>query len=167
MAYQASEPTSGGWRFQCGIGMIILIVVSWVLVPIASAAGVSGTGIATLVGVLFISNKVLLIGAIAVMGKSGFQQLKAQLHKYFKSIMSWPAEVGTFRHRLGVVLFCVPVVAAFLDHHLDVLAPQISPYKLQLRLIGDVMLIVSVFMLGANFWEKLRALFVRTARVAV
>ncbi|RRV10288.1 transporter suffix domain-containing protein [Pseudomonas sp. v388] len=157
---------SEGWRFQCGIGLIILMAASWALVPLASMAGATGATIATLVGVLFISNKVLLIAAIAVMGKSGFQQLKAQLHKHVKSFMAWPAEVGVVRHRVGVALFCIPVVAAFLDHHLDMFAPQLAPYKLQLRLLGDVLLVASLFMLGANFWEKLRALFIRTAKVA-
>jgi hypothetical protein len=166
MAENYVDSLSEGWRFKCGLGLICLVALSWALVPLASAAGVSGAQMATLVGVLFISNKVLLIAAIAVMGKAGFQQLKARLHKHVKAFMAWPAEVSVARHRVGVVLFCIPVLAAFLDHQMDMFAPQLAPYKLQIRLVGDVMLIASVFMLGANFWEKLRALFIRDAKVA-
>jgi hypothetical protein len=32
-------------------------------------------------------------------------------------------------------------------------------------MLGDALLIGSFFVLGGNFWEKLRALFIRTARV--
>lgn len=154
------------WRFRCGLAMICAAVLSWSLVPIASAAGVSGAGVASLAGILFISNKVLLLGAIAVMGKSGFAQLKASLHSHVKSVMAWPAEVGVMRHRIGLILFCVPLLAAILDHHMDSLAPQLASYKMQIRLAGDLMLVTSFFLLGANFWDKLRALFIRTAKVA-
>ena len=165
MAEPSLASPSEGWRFKCGLGLICLVAVSWALVPLASAAGASGARMATLIGILFISNKVLLIAAIAVMGKAGFQQLKARLHKHVKSFMAWPAEVSVVRHRVGVVLFCIPVLAALLDHQMDLFAPQLAPYKLQFRLIGDVMLIASFFVLGANFWEKLRALFIRSAKV--
>lgn len=165
MAYEESEQTSPGWRFQCGIGLLALIIVSWVLVPIASAVGATGAQIATLVGVLFVSNKILLIAAIAVMGKAGFAQLKATLRGHLKSLMAWPDEIGVVRHRIGLVCFCLPLLAAFLDHQVDVLAPQLAPYKVAIRVVGDLMLVASFFLLGANFWDKLRALFIREAKV--
>jgi hypothetical protein len=34
-----------------------------------------------------------------------------------------------------------------------------------LAFIGDLLLLVSLFILGGDFWDKLRALFVREAKV--
>ena len=31
---------------------------------------------------------------------------------------------------------------------------------------GDIILLLSLFVLGGNFWDKLRALFIRDAKVA-
>ena len=160
------EPHSAGWRFKLGIAIICLMLGSWLMVPVAAWAGVPGSKIAALTGVLFISNKVLLIIVIAVMGKSGFQQLKRSMFGYVSSLVpSADAEVGSVRHRIGVVMFCLPLISAFLEPYVDSLWPGLRPNLWQLQLLGDLMLIGSFFVLGGNFWEKVRALFIRTARV--
>lgn len=162
-----AAPHSTGWRFKLGIAIICLMAGSWLLVPILAATGVPGSRIAALTGVLFISNKVLLILAIAIMGKSGFQQLKRSLFSYVSSMApSTDTEVGPWRHRIGIVMFCVPLISAFLEPYVDSIWPGLRPNLWQLQALGDAMLIASFFVLGGNFWEKLRALFVRTARVS-
>lgn len=40
--------------------------------------------------------------------------------------------------------------------------PGLRPNLWQAQLAGDLMLIASFFVLGGDFWNKLRALFVRT-----
>ena len=63
-----NAPHAAGWRFKPGIAIIDLMLGSWLMVPIVAAAGMPGSRVAALTGVLFISNKVLLIIVIAVMG---------------------------------------------------------------------------------------------------
>jgi hypothetical protein len=162
----SAAPHSAGWRFKLGIGIICLMAGSWLLVPVLAATGVPGSRVAALTGVLFISNKVLLILVIAIMGKSGFQQLKRSLFGYMTSMApSMDTEVGPWRHRIGIVMFCVPLISAFLEPYVDNIWPGLRPNLWQLQALGDAMLIGSFFVLGGNFWEKLRALFIRTARV--
>jgi hypothetical protein len=161
------EHHSAGWRFKVGIGIICLMLGSWLLVPVAAAVGVPGSRIAALTGVLFISNKVLLILVIAVMGKSGFQQLKRKMFGYVSGLApTMESEVGPIRHRIGVVMFFLPLISSFLEPYVDSLWPGLRPNLWQAQMLGDVMFIGSFFVLGGNFWEKLRALFIRTARVA-
>lgn len=160
------EPHSAGWRFKLGIAIICFMLGSWLLVPVAAAVGVAGSKIAALTGVLFISNKVLLILVIGIMGKSGFQQLKSKMFGYVSSLApTAEVEVGPIRHRIGIVMFCLPLISSFLEPYIDTFWPGLRPNLWQLQLLGDLMLIGSFFVLGANFWEKVRALFVRTARV--
>lgn len=161
------EAHSAGWRFKLGIAIICLMLGSWLLVPLAAAADVAGSKIAALTGVLFISNKILLILVIAIMGKSGFQQLKRSLFGYVSSLApSTEVEVGPWRHRIGIVMFFVPLISSFLEPYVDSIWPGLRPNLWQAQALGDVMLIGSFFVLGGNFWEKVRALFIRTARVA-
>jgi hypothetical protein len=42
--------------------------------------------------------------------------------------------------------------------------PDSSPERLYVNLGADAMFLVSLFVLGGDFWDKLRAIFVREAR---
>ncbi|QFY55052.1 transporter suffix domain-containing protein [Halopseudomonas pelagia] len=164
---QISEaPKSAKWRFKLGIGFLCLMPILWLLVPLAAMADAPGSRIAALTGALFIINKVLLLLVIAVMGKAGFQELKKHLFGYVSDLApSSDVEVSATRYRIGLVMFCLPLVSSFLEPYIDALAPGLRPNSWALQLLGDVLLISSFFVLGGNFWEKLRALFIRKARV--
>lgn len=165
-AQDSVESASAHWRFKLGIAIICLMSALWLLVPLAAAADVPGSKVATLTGVLFIANKLLLLLAIAIMGKSGFQELKQRLYGYVSGLVpSAEREIGPVRHRIGLVMFCLPLISAFLEPYIDNLWPGLRPNLWQLQLLGDAMLIGSFFVLGGNFWDKVRALFIRSARV--
>lgn len=153
---------SRGWRFKCGIGLFILAFALWFLIPIGAALDVTGPRIAALTGTIFVANKILLITCIAVMGKEGFQQLKGIVLGHAKRFA--PARtVGPTRHTIGLIMFFVPILTSLLEPYIDQMWPGLRPNKWQLQVLGDVMLIASFFVLGGDFWNKLRALFIRTA----
>ena len=154
------------WRFKVGVGIICLMLGSWLMVPLAAALDVPGSKVAALTGVLFISNKVLLLVVIAVMGKAGFAELKHTIGRYVSGIIPAPVdEVGPTRHRIGVVMFCLPLLSSFLEPYFDNFWPGLRPNLWQMQLLGDLMFVGSFFVLGGNFWDKAHALFVRKARV--
>ncbi|WP_338879236.1 transporter suffix domain-containing protein [Achromobacter veterisilvae] len=156
---QSSPKT--GWRFKCGIGLFIVAFALWFLIPVAAAIDVPGSRIAALTGTIFIANKVLLLTCVAVMGKEGFQQLKAIVFGHAKRLA--PAQkVGPVRHAIGLVMFFIPILTSVLEPYLDELWPGLRPDMWQLQVLGDIMLIASFFVLGGDFWSKLRGLFVRT-----
>ncbi len=53
--------------------------------------------------------------------------------------------------------------------YLTVYAPEIIPgynvYRVPMNLTADALFIVTLFILGGDFWDKLRALFIYDARV--
>jgi len=65
---------------------------------------------------------------------------------------------------VGGAIFVVPIVLGWATpyafHHL----PGFEQYSLLYGLPGDVLLIVSLFVLGGEFWDKLRSLFVHGAK---
>ena len=152
--------TPAGWRFKVGIALFALMILAWVLIPIEAALGMSAGKIAATTAGIAIANKVILLLAIAVMGKAGFQELKAKLfHK-----LTPPAEVSPMRYRIGLVMFCLPFLQGLLETWASHLAPQLVANRLWVDILMDTMLIASLFVLGGNFWDKLRALFFVDAR---
>jgi hypothetical protein len=161
MTAAGGEPQSSvGWRFKFGIFTFIFAFALWLLIPLAASLNIPSARIAALTGAIFIANKVLLLVCVAVMGKTGFQQLKTVVLRKFT-----PAEtVGPTRYAIGLVMFCLPLLSAMLEPYVDQFWPGLRPNKWQLQLFGDVMLIASFFVLGGDFWSKIRALFVRTVK---
>jgi hypothetical protein len=161
---EAGASAESGWRFKLGIGIFIFAFALWLLIPLAASMNVPGPRIAAMTGAIFVANKVLLLACIAVMGKAGFQQLKGVVFGYARGLA--PSDtVGPTRHAIGLVMFCLPLVTALLEPHVDQFWPGLRPGIWQLQLLGDLMLIASFFVLGGDFWNKIRALFVRTAKV--
>lgn len=151
-----------GWRFKVGIALFALMILAWLLIPIEAALGMSAGAIAATTAGIAIGNKIILLVAIAVMGKAGFQELKAKLfHK-----LTPPAEVSPMRYRIGLVLFCLPLLQGLLETWASHIAPQLVANRLWVDVVMDVMLIASLFVLGGNFWDKLRALFSYGAKVS-
>ena len=80
-----------------------------------------------------------------------------------KKVFSKPAqpdEVSPMRYRIGLVMFCLPLLKSGSSH----VAPQLVGNHVWVDLLMGLMLIASVFVLGGNFWDKIRALFFREAR---
>jgi len=155
---------SGDLRFKLGMAIFVFAFAIWLLLPLMAALNASAATLVALSGVLFIANKVLVLSVVAVMGKPGFQQLKRHVFGYV-TMLAAPPELGRLRHSLGLLMFGLPLFASFLEQYMDHVWPEFWPHRWQLQLLGDLIFIGSFFVLGGNFWDKMRALFVRTARV--
>jgi hypothetical protein len=76
-----------------------------------------------------------------------------------------PDEVSRIRYNVGLALFSLPLIFAFLLPYLNLHFHFLEDIPFYINLIGDIMFITSVFVLGGNFWDKLRALFIHRAKV--
>lgn len=159
----ASAANGAGWRFKLGLALFATAFLLWLLLPLGGVLGLTGRAIATLTGAVFVANKVLLLLTVAVMGKAGFQQLKSRLFGMVTALAA-DGPVGPWRHRIGLAMFCLPIVTAWVEPYLDHLWPGLRPNLWQAQLLGDVMFVASFFVLGGAFWDKVRALFFRRAR---
>ena len=149
-----------GWRFKVGIALFALMILVWVLIPIEAALGMSARTITATTAGIAIANKVILLIAIAVMGKAGFQELKAKLfHK-----LTPATDVSPWRYRIGLVMFCLPFLQVLLETYASHMAPHLVANRLGVDIAMNAILIASLFVLGGNFWDKLRSLFVVDAR---
>jgi len=76
-----------------------------------------------------------------------------------------PDPLSASRYRIGLVLFVLPLALAwagsFFGHHL----PGYSGHPLTYAIGRNVVLLVSLFVLGGELSDKLRALFTQEVRV--
>lgn len=156
-----------GWRFRCGIALFVLAIGLVLTVPILAAVGLPPATLAAIAGAVFIINKILLVMVIALVGKAGFQELKNILVSYVPRLhaLGPVGPVGPGRHAVGLVMFWVPLTWSILESYIDYFWPGLRPNRWEYQLAGDLIFVAGFFVLGGNFWEKVQALFIRTARV--
>jgi hypothetical protein len=136
-------------------------------IPLVVSSSLPATWKTALSGLLLLGvPEIAILLAIVVLGKSGFHALKAQLFGSLKDRL-FPALVTRRRYYLGLVLFLIPLLIGWLSPYLYESVPELIRHRLTVAIVGDVLLIVGVCLMGGQFWDKLRALFVYDAKVSV
>ncbi len=154
-----------GWRFTTGVMLFVLGLVCPLFVPLVTATNLTGKTKAIFSGALALGVPELLwLAAVALMGKAGFDLIKGRVFGFMKR-HAMPATVSRTRYRVGLVMILVPVMLGFAQPYVSTVFEQLAEYRVQVGVAGDVLLLVSLFVLGGEFWDKVRALFVHGARV--
>jgi len=160
---ELSESPAAGWRFKLGAAMFGLsILLPLAGVPLVTTLGLSTGVTASVTGGLLLSAEVLGVAAIAVLGKSGYAYIKNQIFGFLKQYGP-PSKVSRLRYRIGLVMFCVPILFGWLSPYAVKWVPALSSYPLPFALGGDILLLASLFVLGGDFWDKVRSLFIHDA----
>ena len=152
-------------RLLVGAGVLIFGWLCPLFVPLVLSSGLAPQWKTTLSGLLLLGiPEVFTLAAVAVLGKQGFEYLKGILFSLLRRLA--PADtVGLVRYRIGLVMFLVPVLFGWLSVYIPHLIPGFVEHPMVYAITGDVMFFLSVFVLGGDFWDKIRALFVYGARV--
>ncbi len=151
-------------RFYLGLGCFIL---SWILplfgfiiarlkVPLAVKA--------TIIGLLTVGGpEILGILAVVCLGKENLLAIKDKILAVLRLIKP-TAAVSRGRYRLGLLMFLLPIIPTYIMAYAPQWLPDHSPQRLYVNLAADFLFLASLFVLGGDFWDKLRALFVYDAR---
>lgn len=152
------------WRVKIGF-VLVTISFGWILVPpIMPLLGFSGTTIAAFSGFMLLMGEPLLVVAAAISGKEGYAYIKARFFGFLRAHAP-PMHVSRTRYRIGLVLFSIPLLLAWATPYVQHLLPNLDVPEPAYAIPGDLMLLVSLFVLGGDFWDKLRSLFLYDARV--
>ena len=99
--------------------------------------------------------EVFMLIAVAILGKQGFDYLKSYLWQAIR-----PADkVSATRYRIGLVLFFAPVLFGWLFPYLELWVTEFEAHRVRLAIVGDIIFASSLFVLGGDFWLKIKALF--------
>jgi len=147
-------------RLIIGAAVFIVGQLSPLLIPLVLSMNI-GTGIKTAIsGFLMLGVPELAIMlSIVIMGKAGFAFLKSKIGRFFKQ-HGPPDTVSKTRYTIGLILFIIPFGIGWLLPYFEHLIPWYKAYHLWINISGDVLLIISLFVLGGDFWDKLRSLFI-------
>jgi hypothetical protein len=134
------------------------------LIPFVTSSSLSTGWKATLSGLLALGiPELFMIIAAAVAGKEGFNYIKSKLYGFLKK-HGPPDTVSKTRYRIGLVLFLIPIIAGWLIPYFSHFVPSYEENRILINIIGDIIFVTSLLVLGGDFWDKLRSLFVYGAK---
>ena len=163
MSNAALAPPGTSWRINTGIAMFVCsVILPAAGVPLVAMLGLRTGTTATVSGVLLASGELLGIAAVATMGRPGYGFFKNRVLAFLVR-HGPPREVSRARYRLGLVMFSVPILFAWLSVYIAEHIPGLAQHPLPYAIGGDLLFLASLFVLGGGFWDKLRSLFVHEA----
>ncbi|UCH84323.1 MAG: hypothetical protein JSW50_01140 [Candidatus Latescibacterota bacterium] len=163
------EPAAAPSKRRLVIGGLIFAAGQLVplCVPFVARSALGSFWKTVISAVLLISPELFVLLAAAFLGKPGFNYLvnlfKRTLGRFFEK-HGPPERVSPTRYRIGLVMFVIPIVFGWLAPYLSHEIPGYDSHRLLYSIPGDLLLIASLFVLGGEFWDKLRALFIHGAR---
>ena len=151
-----------GWKYYLGLSLFIYSFLPVVVVALMPFLGVDLAQAGALAVVLLTSGEVSFYGAAALLGKEFLALIKKKLAAWLRRPARPPRPVSRSRHRAGVWLFALsflPYYAVLV--YLLFFAPEAATiHFLAWTMVGgEVVGILSLFLLGGQFWERLKHLF--------
>ncbi len=146
------------WRIRAGFAFFVASIGWPVLIPILPLLGASPTVTAAFSGVMVVAAEFMLLAGAAIAGNEGFAFIKAKVFGFFKSYGP-RREVSRVRYIIGLVMFATPLAFGWLSPYIELHLPGFTDNRLVYAIPLDVLLLISLFVLGGAFWDKLRSLF--------
>jgi hypothetical protein len=161
----SAEKQTVDWRLKLGAAIFVLsILLPVVGIPLVTVLGLSTTMTASVSGALLVGAEVLGVCAVAVMGKRGYAFIKSRVFGFLKQ-HGPPQKVSRNRYNIGLVIFSVPLLFGWLSIYISKWIPGLLSYPLPFAIGGDILILVSLLVLGGDFWDKIRSLFIHDAEV--
>jgi len=145
----------------------MLGIICPVFIPLVIRSGWPVGLISILSGLLALGiPELLMIIAAAILGKPGFNYLKRLLKVLFRRYGP-PQKVSRLRYNMGLVLFGLPLIISLIMPYLLKEIDFVQHYYFEITIVGNIVLLISLIVLGGDFWDKLRGLFIRKARITI
>jgi hypothetical protein len=152
------------WKYYLGISLLVYSFLPIFTVELLFLLPLTVSEKATAALIYVGSGELTFICAAALLGKPFVETLKAKFKGIFlrRKPALPPQPISRTRHAAGVTLFFLsflpyPVAEGvlFFGHPTG----RDLHYLVTAMLAGDVIFIVSLFVLGGEFWERLKKLF--------
>lgn len=117
-----------------------------------------------IIGLLAVGGpEIVAIAAIALLGKEAFELITSKILALL-SRLAPRGSVSKTRYTLGLVLFLITFIPTYIMGYFPHLLPDATPARLYVSISADLLFVVSLFVLGGDFWDKMRSLFVYEAK---
>jgi len=157
---------SADTRLRLGVALLILgLVMPAGTLPVAATDW--PIAVKTVVSsILLFGFEIMLIPAVALMGKDNFERIWAGAMRVLKTLK--PAGgVSKTRYKIGLYMLVGPTLYAWIASYAPSWLPEDYILRVWVNLGLDLVTLASLFVLGGDFWDKVRALFLHDARVVL
>jgi hypothetical protein len=160
----AAPPLRKDWKYRLGLGLFIYSLVPICTIELVALLPLDTAEIVTLGAVYVASGELAFLAAVALLGKPFIQAVKDRIKGFFfsKKPLSPQKPIGKIRHGLGVALLLGSLAPYYAAIGMLLFAgPGDSEARtlLYLLLAGEALFVVSLFVLGGEFWARLKRLF--------
>ncbi|MCF8043699.1 MAG: transporter suffix domain-containing protein [Desulfarculaceae bacterium] len=150
------------WKYYLGLSLFIYSLAPIVIVALLPFFGMDLAEMGTLAVVFLTSGEVSFWGAAVLLGKPFMAALKQKFASWFRREAAPPQPISRARHLLGVWLLVISFLPyyAVLVYLLFFVPDNATIHFLAWTMAaGEMLGIVSLFVLGGQFWERLKRLF--------
>jgi len=160
------------WRYKAGLAMIVIGNLTILLALFIPALG----GSSGLVGAMVVGGELLSLASIVFLGKAGFKAIKSKFFAFVKT--SYTGPVSRTRHYIGIALLLTnllvtAVLALYAGDSMGAATPK-GPHPIVwgldleqqktlvtwLFLIDPIAFLLTIYVLGADWWGRFRRMFV-------
>jgi hypothetical protein len=153
-----------GWSFRFGLFFFVLGWVCPLFIPLVTNLNLTTETKTLLSGFLLIgAPEIFSVISIIILGKDGFNYIKSIVFAFLRKAAP-QGVVSRMRYRFGLFMLLLHVIYANLTFYAPDIILGYSENRFTMNLIADFLFIVTLFVLGGDFWEKLRALFLYDAK---
>jgi hypothetical protein len=152
-------------RFYAGLSFFVLAWILPLFSILVAKLNLALSTKAVIIGLLTLGGPELLgLLAVLCLGKENLLFIKERIFTWLKRLKP-AAIVSRTRYRFGLVMFLLPIIPTYIMAYVPQWLPVTSPLHLYVNLAADFVFLTSLFVLGGDFWDKLRALFMYDAWV--
>lgn len=160
-----NQKNKKGWKYYLGM---TLFIYCWIPYIVSGAVLFFNIPLGKLIGIMaaFIaSSEISFAISIVLLGKPFIKMLKAKLKAKFlrHKAPASPKPISRTRHYIGIILLIMSFIPCFVvEISLFFGYPKTEEGHLVMYLTvvaGYTIFIVSLFILGENFWDRLKRLF--------
>ncbi len=147
-----------GLRLYAGIAAMVLAFILPVFVVVVPYLGLPTEWAIIVSAGLFVGGpEILTLAAVALLGKETLRYFTYKIKKaLWGVVMERP--VSKAQYYFGLVLFLGSVLPLYIYGYFPGLLPEDK--KMYILAAADLTFIISMFIMGAEFWEKIQRIFV-------
>lgn len=152
------------WKRRLGLTLAAYSFVPLCTVELAALLPLPTAWKVTFGAVYLASGELAFLAAVALLGKAFVTAVKDKLKAWLlpRRLPGPPRPIGHARHVVGVTLFCASIVPYYLTLGALLFTHPKEPdlqVLLCLLLAGEAVFFASLFLLGEEFWARLKHLF--------
>jgi hypothetical protein len=157
---------SSDTRLKLGVALLILGLIMPAGTLLVAAADWPIAVKTVVSGILLFSFEIILVPALALMGKDNFERIWAGAMRLLKTLKP-VGNVGRTRYTVGLYMLVGPPLYAWIASYAPSWLPENYVLRVGVNLGLDLVTLASLFVLGGDFWDKVRALFLHDARAVL